>query len=141
VPQEASAAPTTDIISPAKQSFRCRWRADQLGAAWIDVTGDIDRASALLLARALRQANVGACLVVLDLREAALLDGAAGRVISGAGARAHQQGHRLVVVQGHEQTDVSFAVADEPHVQACHLHAAEPSVQALLQLAATAAAS
>jgi anti-anti-sigma regulatory factor len=135
VPQEASAAPTA-VTSPARQSFRCRWRADQLGAAWVDVAGDIDRASAPLLARALRQAHAGAELVLLDLREAALLDGAAGRVISGAGTRAYRGGHRLVVVQGHDQPDVSRALADAPHVQACRLHAAEPSVQALLQLAA-----
>jgi anti-anti-sigma regulatory factor len=138
VPQETPAAPATAVESLAKQPFRCRWRADQLGAAWIEVTGDIDRASVPSLARALYQAQASACLVVVDLRGATLLDAAGGRVIGDAGSRAQRHGHQVVVAQSYDQPDVSLALADAPHVQACRLHAGEPSVQALLQLAANA---
>ena len=133
--QDVTAAPTLAFSEAAPPSLLCGLRADRLGAAWVDVTGGVDQASAPSLVRVLDRARARACLVMLDLRAAVLLDGAGGRVIREAGALAQRQGQELVVVQGRDQPDVSFALADVPDVRACYLDAGEPSIQALLQLA------
>jgi hypothetical protein len=132
--QDVSVAPTLASDS-SPPSLLCGWRADRLGAAWVDVTGGVDQASAPSLVRVLDRALACAPLVMLDLRAAVLLDGAGGRVIREAAALAQGQGHELVVVQGLDQPDVSLALADAPDVRACYLDAGEPSIQALLQLA------
>lgn len=139
MPQDGLAVSTQAPSEAAVPGLLCHWRADQFGAAWIDVTGAVDRASAPSLSRVLRQAQASACLVVLDLRDAALLDGFGGRVIAEAGIRSRSVGHQLAVVQGCGQPDVSLALADAPDVQACYLDAGQPAVQALLQLARTSA--
>jgi hypothetical protein len=88
-----------------------------------------------LLVRVLDQARAAACLVMLDLRGAVLLDRSAGRAIREAASLARQQGNEVAVVQRPDQADVALALATAQDVRACYLDAAEPSVQALLQLA------
>jgi anti-anti-sigma regulatory factor len=129
------AASTLAFSDAAVPKLLCEWRADRLGAAWIEVTGGLDEASAPLLVRVLDQARAAACLVMLDLRAAVLLDRSGGRAIREAASLAQQQGHEIVVVQRPDQPDVAFALANAPEVRACYLDAGQPSVQALLQLA------
>jgi hypothetical protein len=131
VPATSALVPS-DIAAP---KLRCEWRADRLGAAWIDVTGGVDDANAPLLVRVLDQARAAACLVMLDLRGAVLLDRSAGRAIREAASLAAQRAHEVVVVQRADQLDVSLALANAPEVRACYLDSGEPSIQALLQLA------
>jgi anti-anti-sigma regulatory factor len=133
--QTVPAAPTLAFPDAAPPRLRCEWRADRLGAAWIDVTGGLDEATAPLLVRVLDQARAAACLVMLDLRRAVLLDRSGGRAIRAAASLAQQQGHEIVVVQRSDQPDVSSALADAPQVRACYLDPGAPSRQALLQLA------
>jgi anti-anti-sigma regulatory factor len=133
--QDVRAASKLAFSDAATPRLVCEWRADRLGAAWIDVNGGVDEVSAPLLVRALDQARAAACLVMLDLRSAALLDRSGGHAIREAASLAHQQGHQVVVVQRPDQPDVSLALASAPEVRACFLDPGQPSIQALLQLA------
>jgi anti-anti-sigma regulatory factor len=133
--QDVPAAADLALPDAATPPLLCEWRADRLGAAWIDVNGGVDEASAPLLVQALDQARAAACLVMLDLRRAVLLDRSGGRAIREASSLAQRQAHEIVVVQRPDQPDVSFALADAPEVRACYLDAGQPSIQALLQLA------
>jgi anti-anti-sigma factor len=69
------------------------------GAAWVRLAGRLDLAAVPQLVRTLRQAQLKARLVVLDLRELVLMDRTGVHVIVNASIRARRLGGRLVLLR------------------------------------------
>jgi anti-anti-sigma factor len=101
-------------------AFECSWVNGGFEAAWVSVAGELDIATTPQLERALREAQVQARLVVLDLRELAFIDNFGVHAIVNAGIRARQVGHRLFLLRG-SSGDVLNG----------DIRSAEPSVEAL----------
>jgi len=68
-------------------------------AAWVHLVGRLDLAAIPQLVRTLRQTQLKARLVVLDLRELQLMDPSGVHVIVNAGIRARRLGGRLVLLR------------------------------------------
>ncbi len=111
--------------------FGCTLRVGGRDAAWIRVAGELDIATAWQLERALREAEIRARRVVLDLRELTFMDTSGVHVIVDAGNRARQSGRRLVLVRGPSHVDCLFALTHTSDaVEIIDLDYVEPSVQA-----------
>ena len=68
----------------------------------VELTGELDLASARLLRERLEQVESGSPeLLVLDLRRLGLMDSSGLREIIGAVRRGQERGRRLVLVRGH----------------------------------------
>ena len=89
--------PRADAQAPA---FACTVTHGGLDAAWVNVVGELDIATAPVLARTLRESQQLAHLTVLDLRELAFMDCAGVHTIVNASLRARRDGRRLVLVRG-----------------------------------------
>lgn len=128
----------TDALSPA---FVCSWTNDGLDAAWVHVAGELDIATTPQLERTLREDQLQARLVVLDLRELAFMDSSGVHAIVSASIRARRCGRRLVLLRGptnvdRVNVDRLFTLTGSPDdVEIVDLDPVEPPVQALLQLA------
>jgi anti-anti-sigma factor len=85
-----------DPVQPALVRSSTGGGAD---AAWVRVTGRLDLAAVPQLVRTLRQTQLRARLVVLDLRELQLLDSSGVHVIVNASIRARRLGGRLVLLR------------------------------------------
>ena len=94
-----------DALSPA---FSCSCTDEGLDTAWIHVAGDLDVATAPQLVRTLREAQLGARLVVLDLRELAFMDCAGLHAIVNASIRARRVDRRLILLRGRPSIDRLF---------------------------------
>jgi anti-sigma B factor antagonist len=81
-------------------AFACTATHGGLDAAWVNITGELDIASAPQLERTLRESQQLAHLTVLDLRELAFMDCAGVHTIVEASLRARKAGRRLVLVRG-----------------------------------------
>jgi anti-anti-sigma factor len=68
-------------------------------AAWVRVAGRLDLAAVPQLVRTLRQTQLKARMVVLDLRELQLMDSSGVHVIVNASIRARRLGGRLVLLR------------------------------------------
>jgi anti-sigma B factor antagonist len=116
--------------------FVCELTGGGLGVAWVHVAAELDIATAPILARTLRSAELRARLVVLDLRELTFVDSSGVRVIVYASLRARRAGRRLVLVRGPAQVQRLLALSGAlDAVEIFDLAAGEPAVQVLLQLA------
>ena len=114
--------------------FTCRYSADGFGAVWIHAGGELDPSTAPQLESRLREAQVGARLVVLDLRELTFLDSRGVQVIMDAGIRLRREGARMIVVRAPRQVDKVFMLLGVTgDVEILDLAPAQPTVQALLQ--------
>ena len=82
-----SIAGRADFLPP---SFACSWTDGGPDAAWVHVAGELDIATTPQLERTLREAQLQARLVVLDLRELAFIDSSGVHAIVNAGIRARQ---------------------------------------------------
>ena len=134
-----SIAGHADVPPPV---FDCSWTADGSDAAWVHVVGELDIATAPQLERTLRDAQLQARLVVLDLRKLAFMDSAGVHAIVKAGIRARQVARRLLVLSGPPHVDRIFTLTGRRnHVEIHHLGPGEPAVQVLLQLAEEALVS
>jgi anti-sigma B factor antagonist len=87
----------TDSLPPA---FACTATHGGLDAAWVNVAGELDIATAPALALTLHESQQLAHLTVLDLRELAFMDCAGVHTIVNASLRARKSGRRLVLVRG-----------------------------------------
>jgi anti-anti-sigma factor len=96
--------------SPAVESFNCCWRDGQ-GSQWATLSGELDATTAPELEYAFREADLGADLIVVDMRDLALMDGAGADVIASAAEALAKAGRRLVVVRGPEAVDAVFTLA------------------------------
>jgi anti-anti-sigma factor len=116
-------------------AFECSWVNGGFEAAWVSVAGELDIATTPQLERALREAQVQARLVVLDLRELAFIDNFGVHAIVNAGIRARQVGHRLFLLRGSPGVDRVFTLTGSSgDVLNGDIRSVEPSVEALAQV-------
>ena len=127
-----SAASHTDI---APQALIRSWKDCGSDIAWVQVTGELDIATAPALERTLFDAELRARLVALDLRELTFTDSCGVRVIVSASIRADRAGRRLVLVRGPSQVDRMFALTASDALEVVDLPPGEPLVHARSQLA------
>ena len=95
--------PTDQILARADARpppFACTAAHGGLDAAWVNVVGELDIATAPVLALTLHESQQLAHLTVLDLRELAFMDSAGVHTIVNASLRARKDGRRLVLVRG-----------------------------------------
>jgi len=86
-----------DEVSPP---LVCSWAEGGRNAAWVQVAGELDIATAPQLERTLCKPELRAGLVVLDLRELAFIDSSGVHAIGNASRSARDAGGRLVVLRG-----------------------------------------
>ncbi len=96
--------PHTDQVlaraDPLPTAFACTATHGGLDAAWVNVVGELDIATAPALTLTLHESQQLAHLTVLDLRELAFMDSAGVHTIVNASLRARKDGRRLVLVRG-----------------------------------------
>jgi anti-sigma B factor antagonist len=110
--------------------FECSCTDDTLDAAWVHVAGALDIATSPRLVRTLRECE--ARLVVLDLRELAIMDCSGVHAIVDASRHARQLGRQLLLLRGPAHVDRVFSLtghADE--VETADLAPVEPSAGSL----------
>jgi anti-sigma B factor antagonist len=117
-------------------AFVCSMTNRGPDVAWVHVAGELDIATAPRLEQTLRDAQGPARLVVLDLRELALIDSSGVHVVVSAGIRARQAGHRLVLLCGPSDVErVLRLTGQSDEVEIGDAGSIEPPVGALLRLA------
>lgn len=79
-----------------------------MDAAWVDLTGELDLATAPELRRMLRETVLRAKLIVLDLRGLAFMDAAGVHAIVEASILARQSERRLLLLRGPANVDRVF---------------------------------
>lgn len=104
-----SIAGRANARSPA---FVCSWTDGGLHAVWVRVAGELDIATVPQLERTLREPQLQARLVVLDLRELELMDCSGVHSIVNESIRARQVGRRLVVLRGPPNVDRVFTLTE-----------------------------
>jgi anti-sigma B factor antagonist len=127
-----SAASRSDI---PQQAVVRTWKDSGSEVAWVQIAGELDIATAPALEQTLRDAELRAQLVVLDLRELTFTDSCGVHVIINASIRANQAGRRLVLIRGPSQADRLFTFAASDDLEIVDLDAGEPVGHALSQLA------
>ncbi len=90
--------------------FACTWRANASRAAWMHLAGDLIPAALPQLGARLRAVQLGARLIVVDLRELAFIDSSGVRALTDAAALARRRGHSLMLVRGPVHVDRVFAL-------------------------------
>ena len=127
------------FVSPAVAElpgFGCTLRQGGRDVAWVRVTGELDIATAPQFEHSVREAQLRAQRVVLDLRELAFMDCAGIQVIVAANNRARQTGGQLVVVRGPSRVDRVFRLTGSSDaLEIVDLEPIAPPVQALIELA------
>ena len=117
LPTPTSHARTTGLAGrerdadPAGSRLRCATHELGLGIVQVTLAGRLDITTARQAARALRMAQAGALLVVLDLRRVQFVGCTAARVALMADARARRGSGRLVVLAGRAPAPRLFALA------------------------------
>jgi anti-anti-sigma factor len=89
-------------------AFVCSSSLAGLDTVWVHVAGELDIVTTRRLERVLREAQLQAPVVVLDLRELAFMDSSGVHAIVAATLRSRQLGHRLVVLRGAPNVDRMF---------------------------------
>jgi anti-sigma B factor antagonist len=121
--------------------FRATLQQSGRDVAWMRVTGELDIATAPQLEQTLREAQLRARRVVLDLRELTFMDCAGIRPILAASNHARQAGADLVLVRGPSHVDRLFTLTGTSDaVTIVDLDPIAPPVQALVKLGQHAAA-
>jgi anti-sigma B factor antagonist len=88
----------------------CSWTDGGLDAAWVRVAGELTVATLPQLDRTLREPQVQARLVVLDLRELEFMESAGAHALVGHAVRARKAGRRLVLLRGPANVDRMLAL-------------------------------
>jgi anti-sigma B factor antagonist len=94
-----------DALLPA---FTCACTDGGLDAAWVHVAGELDVATTPQLVRSLRETQLRAQLVVLDLREVTFMDCSAVHAIVNASIRSRRVGRQLILMRGPPNVDRLF---------------------------------
>jgi anti-anti-sigma factor len=123
-----SIAGRVDFLPPA---FECSRTGGGQDAAWVHLAGELDIATTPQLEQTLRDSQLGARLVVLDLRGLAYMDSSGVH----ASIRARELGRQMVVLRGPPNVDRSLTLSGSiDDVEIHDLDRGEPPVQVLLQL-------
>lgn len=111
----------------APSPFVCTWKAGSR-AAWVHVAGALDITTTPQLRQTLREAQLQARLLMLDLRELTFIDRPAVHVILDADGTARRKGGRLMLARGPAQVDRMFTLTGAcDQVVIFDLDPAEPS--------------
>jgi anti-sigma B factor antagonist len=94
----------------ASTPFACTWKQGGSGVAWVHVAGELDLLTAPQLTQTLREAQLYAHMVVLDLRDLAFMDCSGVHVVLAAAADARRVGDRLALTRGHAHIDHLFEI-------------------------------
>ena len=122
--------------------FACTWREDGSGAAWVHIAGELDLRTAPRLRQTLREAQLHASIVVLDLRALLFMDCSGVHVILDAATDAQGAGGRLFLARGPAHIDRLLAIARVcEEVEIIDLDPSETPTPALLRLSQTDAAT
>ena len=114
--------------------FTCDWAHTGAGFAWVRAQGELDRWTASQLDLALRQAQLHAERVVLDLRDLEFMDAYGVRTIVESHGRAVGEGGCLLAIRGSEQIDRLLELSGLAEaLELVELEPGEPPVQALLK--------
>jgi len=106
------------------------------------VTGELDLLTAPQLRQTLREAQLYAHMVVLDLRELAFMDCSGVHVVLDAAADARRVGGRLILARGPAHIDRMFVITRVcEEVEIFDLDPNEAPDRALLRLSQTCAAT
>jgi stage II sporulation protein AA (anti-sigma F factor antagonist) len=120
----------------APSPLECSWRRGGSGAAWVHVAGELDLANTCRLSQALRDGQLYARMVVLDLREVTFIESAGVHVILDAAANVRPGKGRLILVRGPTQVDRALNLTGaSSQVLIVDLDPHEAPVRALLHLA------
>jgi anti-anti-sigma factor len=139
MPRPASIVAPADVPRP---TFVCSPANVGVGAAWVQVAGDLDIATTPQLDRTLRDAELQTRLVVLDLRDVPFMDCSGVHAIVGASVRAREVGRRLLLLRGPPDVDRMFALTGNSHeVEICVVDRGESPGQALRHLTDAARAA
>jgi len=129
---------TTASLRAMPPRFTCTWNEGGAGAAWVHVAGELDLATSPLLRRALRDAQLYARVVVLDLRELTFIESTGVHVILDAAAGVRRGDGRLILVRGPTHVDRALNLTDaSSQVLIVDLDPAEPPALALLRSTTT----
>jgi len=127
MPQASVVSSSSATSSYAAPPFACTTKTGS-SAAWIQAAGELDFAASLELGRTLRDAQVSARLLVLDLRELTYIDSSGVGVILDAARLAQRSGGRLMLVRGPAPVDRVLALTAVPtQVLIFDLDPGEPS--------------
>jgi|ERR1700728_1279720 len=94
----------------APTPFGCTWKQGGFGVVWVHVAGELDLLTAPQLRQTLREAQLYADKVVLDLRHLAFMDCSGVHVLLAAAADARRVGGRLTLTRGPAQIDRLLAI-------------------------------
>jgi anti-anti-sigma factor len=97
-------------LAPAPRGFRCTWKTGTC-AAWVHLEGELGFASAPELEEALREYQLDAQIVVLDLRDLSHIDQCGLSVILDCAAEVEWKGGRLLILRGPAQVDRAFTLS------------------------------
>ncbi|MGA2929092.1 MAG: STAS domain-containing protein [Solirubrobacteraceae bacterium] len=119
---------------PLSSAFACSWTDGGPKAAWVQVTGKLDRATVPQLERTLSEPQLKAGLVVLDLRELRFIDTAGVLAIVHASFCAREAGRRLILLRAPPNVDRMFTLtATRDDVEIGDVDHVEPAVQMHLE--------
>ena len=112
--------------------FDCSWTDGGLNAAWVHLAGELDVDTTPELEPTLREPQ--ARLLVLDMRDLAVMDSSGVHAIVDAGARVRRLGHRLVILRGPPDVDRLFELTGNTRfVEDGDLAPVDPAVKAIRQ--------
>jgi anti-sigma B factor antagonist len=118
-----------DALAPA---FLCTCTDDGLDTAWVHMAGDLDIETTPQLVRTLRETQMRARLVVLDLRELVFMDCTGLHAIVNASIRARRVGRRLILLRGRPSVDRLFTLTgSSDQVEIGDVDLVEPPIQTL----------
>jgi anti-sigma B factor antagonist len=126
----------------APTPFACTWREDGSGAAWVHVAGELDLLTAPQLSQTVREAQLNAHMVVLDLRALTFMDCSGIHVVLEAAVDARRVGGRLILVRGPAHIGRLFTITRVcGEVEIFDLDSSEEPVRVLSRLSRTWAAA
>jgi anti-sigma B factor antagonist len=134
-PSSHSSPTTLTSRQPSQTQFACSCREDGSGTAWVHMAGELDLLTSPQLRRMLRDAQLRAHMVVVDLRELVFMDCSGMHVLVDASAEARRAGARLILTRGRAHIDRLFAIARlDEEIERFDLDPSEAPTQALSRL-------
>lgn len=119
----------------ASTPFACTRREDGSGGAWVHVAGELDLLTTPQLRQTLREAQLYAHTVVLDLRELTFMDCSGVHVILDAAADTRRACGRLILTRGPAHIDRLLAITHAcEEIEILDLNPSEATAQALSRL-------
>lgn len=108
-PASSSESITASPFAPPSP-FACSWKPGGFDSAWVHVRGELDLSTLTLFRETLRDAQLNAHTVSIDLQGLEFIDCPGLGTIVDADARARRQGGRLILVRGSGQVDRVLAL-------------------------------